>query len=148
VDDKLLSLMKQAGCVKMLFGIESGSDESLRSTRAARPTRAAIEPIKKVQAHGIGCETGIILGLPDDTKEDILATSACSRSASPRANAASSTPSPHAVLQRAAGQGQGGPEHPVGRIYTHYTRSDHLRRAAHGSEAGQQVRPARIMPTN
>ena len=128
VDDKLLSLMKTAGCVKMLFGIESGSDDSLvRLNKGGQANaRRNIETIKKVQAHGIGCETGIILGLPDDTEEDILATMRMLEECKPaRVNRGKLYPIPGTqYYNELLAKGKVDPNIPWDQIYTHYTRSD------------------------
>ncbi len=128
VDQDLLDLMKRAGCVKMLFGIESGSDISLRRLNKGGQASAAknVETIKKCEAAGIGCETGIILGLPDDTEEDILATMAMLKECRPsRINRGKLYPIPGTQFYTELfAEGRIDPDIPWDRIQDAYTRAD------------------------
>jgi len=70
----LLKLMKRANCSGLYLGAESGSDRIL-GTMDKKITAAEIMSVSKM-VHNVGLEsaTAIIIGLPDETKEDIEAT--------------------------------------------------------------------------
>ena len=74
LDEPLAREMRRAGCTRVYFGIESGSDEVLRlmnkRTTAAR-SRAAVEA-----AHRAGLEVGafFILFYPGETDDTVLET--------------------------------------------------------------------------
>jgi anaerobic magnesium-protoporphyrin IX monomethyl ester cyclase len=88
VDDELLRLLKQAGCISLAFGLESAVPSVLRATGKVRspdwadpnldPERHFIEQVKTsvIAAKKLGFHVGvsIILGLPTETAEDGAAT--------------------------------------------------------------------------
>lgn len=74
VDEKLLAKMKAAGCVDIYFGIESASQRTLDSVgknQAITQVEKAINLSKKM---GIKVTGSIVIGLPFETKEDVLET--------------------------------------------------------------------------
>lgn len=74
LEPDLLKLMKRANCGGLYLGAESGSDRML-DTMNKRITAAQIKEISQmVRDAGLDSITAIILGLPDETKEDIEAT--------------------------------------------------------------------------
>jgi anaerobic magnesium-protoporphyrin IX monomethyl ester cyclase len=73
-DAKLLSWMKKAGCRRVFYGIESGSNRMLRlmgKKTTVGKARRAVEMAKKA-----GLETGgfFMVGYPGETKESLLET--------------------------------------------------------------------------
>ncbi len=70
-DEELLSLLKQAHLTRVLIGIESLNQNALNSIHKGQN----IEDIRRAGAacekHGIRVIASIVLGLDDDTKEDI-----------------------------------------------------------------------------
>jgi len=74
LDFDLLQLMKKANCSGLYFGLESGSDRVLtyvdKKTNIDQIARIA----DMVYQMGIPSITSVIIGLPDETKEDIEAT--------------------------------------------------------------------------
>jgi radical SAM superfamily enzyme YgiQ (UPF0313 family) len=74
VDEELLGLMKKCGCYLIMFGVESGSERILKETNKG----ITKEQIKKVfgtcKEKGIQTLGHFIIGLPGETKEDILQT--------------------------------------------------------------------------
>jgi anaerobic magnesium-protoporphyrin IX monomethyl ester cyclase len=83
VDRPLLHEMRRAGCVRVEFGIESGS----AAGRAFLDKRLAPGAIERAfdDAHAVGLSTMgfIILNIPGETAQDIAATFALARRADP-----------------------------------------------------------------
>ena len=74
VDEKILPLMKKAGCKTIYIGIESGSPrilELINKKISIEEYRKGIELIKK---YGINVTGSFILGVPSETKKDIEKT--------------------------------------------------------------------------
>ncbi|OGR64931.1 MAG: hypothetical protein A2X30_03940 [Elusimicrobia bacterium GWB2_63_16] len=74
VDQELLDLMKAAGCYRIFYGIESGSDEVLKRIgkgETLAQVRAAVTMAKKagLEVHGF-----FMLALPGDTEKTMRAT--------------------------------------------------------------------------
>ncbi len=71
---ELLQKMKEAGCIRLIFGIETGSPRLLRYIRK----EVTVEQLEKTLrgAHELGIWTGIeiICGLPHETDQDIQDT--------------------------------------------------------------------------
>ncbi|HPT69444.1 MAG TPA: radical SAM protein [Syntrophomonas sp.] len=74
LDVNLLKLMKNANCGGLYLGAESGSDRIL----GAMDKKITAEQIKSISkmVHDVGLDTvtAIIIGFPDETREDIEAT--------------------------------------------------------------------------
>ncbi len=77
VDERLLSLMHRAGCRRLLYGVESGSESMLqRMNKRIRP-RVIPQVIEKVQNTvdvGIFPSLSMVVGTPEETLEDLNAT--------------------------------------------------------------------------
>ena len=74
VDEEMLSVMKQAGCVQIDFGVESGSDKTLKTMKkkaTADEARAAFALMHRMKMRA--CAT-FILGFPGETEEDMEET--------------------------------------------------------------------------
>ncbi len=74
LDSDLMKLLREANCVGFYFGLESGSDRILKAVQK----KTTVEEIIKISAmaydSGFYLATSVILGLPDETKEDIEKT--------------------------------------------------------------------------
>lgn len=74
IDDDLLARMKDAGCVQVQMGVESGSDRILRKMRKgirlARMRRAA----EMIHRAGLSFHAFLLIGIPSETREEIQAT--------------------------------------------------------------------------
>lgn len=71
VDEEVLSLMKEAGCRFISYGVESGSTrilERMGKKAAIEDHRAAVRATKKV---GIDCQTFFIFGHITELREDV-----------------------------------------------------------------------------
>ena len=69
VDEKTISLMKEAGCYAIRLGIESGNNEILRAMRKDITIEEALDACKIVKKHGIVLHAFFIVGFPQETVE-------------------------------------------------------------------------------
>ena len=74
LDPELLALMKKSGCSGMYFGLESGSDDMLKTMDKKFTVDAIIKVSRQVRESGIPCSTSILFGLPEETPADARAT--------------------------------------------------------------------------
>ena len=74
LDEGLLQLMKKANCSGLLFGLESGSNRVLKAVDKKITVDKIIEVSSMVYDSGIVSATSVLLGLPDEGKEDIEET--------------------------------------------------------------------------
>lgn len=74
IDEGMLMLAKKAGCHRIHFGIEVGSNESLKRIRKGINLKKAAEAIKKCKRSGIETVTNWIFGFPFETKKDMEQT--------------------------------------------------------------------------
>lgn len=109
VDLPLLKKMKEAGCVEIGYGIESGNQEILRRAgkgTTLRQIHDAIHNTKKVGIKAAGC---FILGLPYETEETVKATIAMASELDlDIANLAILVPFPGTKVAEMARKGEGG----------------------------------------
>jgi anaerobic magnesium-protoporphyrin IX monomethyl ester cyclase len=63
--------MKNAGCVSIFIGLESGSQKTLDSINKGIKLSDFFITLKKIKEQGISIITNFILGLPGETREDI-----------------------------------------------------------------------------
>jgi len=101
VDKDLIVLMARAGCVHMTFGIESGSDTVLSGLNK-RIEVSNIEYIaQEVKNNGILLNINVMVGLPNETSEDIEKTKALIEKIKPhRIFVGSYVPLPDSELQK------------------------------------------------
>lgn len=74
VDRETIVKMKQAGCVRVFFGIESGNNDVLSLMRKQITTSRAREAVKVTKESGIKVGAFFILGYPGETSKTILET--------------------------------------------------------------------------
>jgi anaerobic magnesium-protoporphyrin IX monomethyl ester cyclase len=74
MDAEVLSAMKDAGCVGLYFGLESGSQDVLDAAGKRTTIEGILSTARLVRASGIPSITSILLGLPEETEEDIERT--------------------------------------------------------------------------
>lgn len=74
VKPDLLKLMKKAGCWEMSFGLESGSDELLRSMDKSASLEKSIRALNWAHDAGIRTKGLFMLGYPGENQETIEAT--------------------------------------------------------------------------
>jgi len=79
VDEEMLSLMGQAGCHMISWGIESGSEEVLKRARKGANPAKAEQALRWARNAGIKNFGYFIIGLPGETEETIKQTIAFSK---------------------------------------------------------------------
>ncbi len=71
IDKETVQTMKDSGCMKLLFGFESGDDRILKIINKKTTRKQNIEAAHICRDVGIGCAITLIYGLPGETKESI-----------------------------------------------------------------------------
>ena len=74
VDREVTEKMKQAGCVRVFFGIESGNDSVLSLMRKQATAKQAEEAVCATRMSGIQVGAFFIVGYPGETDETVLET--------------------------------------------------------------------------
>jgi radical SAM superfamily enzyme YgiQ (UPF0313 family) len=74
INEKMLKLLKKANCSGLYFGLESGSERILKSINKELTVERIIEASGLVNKSGIKSITSVLLGLPNETQDDIECT--------------------------------------------------------------------------
>jgi anaerobic magnesium-protoporphyrin IX monomethyl ester cyclase len=74
VDAGTIALMKQAGCCRIQMGVESGSDEILRTMRKEITLRDAFAAASVIKAQGLELELFFMVGFPTETEDTLRET--------------------------------------------------------------------------
>ena len=74
IDDELLELMKEAGCSRIDFGIESGSEPILQQIKKGINLKQINRGLRLINDKNIFPTAFFMIGLPDETEEDIQKT--------------------------------------------------------------------------
>ncbi len=74
LDDRMIRLMKRAGCVQLELGIETGSPRMLELIRKDIDLGETPGVIDRVNRHGIACGVFLMAGFPDESEEDLMNT--------------------------------------------------------------------------
>lgn len=83
LDDKMLHMMKKAGCKKISIGIETGSPRILELVNKKSTLDQAREAARLLRKNHIDWEAFLMIGFPDETEEDIQQTIAFARELKP-----------------------------------------------------------------
>ncbi len=70
IDKEMLTAMKKAGCIKIAYGVESGSPMVLKHMKKGITVGQVIETFKKTKEAGIATEAFMIVGYMTETKDD------------------------------------------------------------------------------
>ncbi len=73
-DSEIAEKMKQAGCVRMFFGIESGNDSILKIMKKQITTKQAYAAVQLCKMKGIKTGAFFIVGYPGETDKTVLNT--------------------------------------------------------------------------
>jgi radical SAM superfamily enzyme YgiQ (UPF0313 family) len=74
VDREMLEVMKAAGCTELMFGVESGSERILQFLVKGFTREKIIQAFDLCHQVGIKPGAYLIVGVPGETKQDILDT--------------------------------------------------------------------------
>lgn len=74
VDYNLLKTMRERGCKIIQFGVESGNDDTLQKISKGISTTEIKNAVQAAYDLGLDVVCSIIIGLPDDTRDDVLKT--------------------------------------------------------------------------
>lgn len=74
MDEELLRKTKEAGAIKLIWGLESGSDKMLKFVDKGITSKMATDLLKLSHELGIWNQVEFIIGLPHETDEDVDAT--------------------------------------------------------------------------
>ncbi len=74
IDEELAPLLREAGCVQMSFGIETGSQRLLDLIDKKEQVEDNARAVELVHRAGIRTRGAFILGLPTETREESLGT--------------------------------------------------------------------------
>lgn len=77
VSEKILDLMKEAGCGAVYFGLESGSNAMLKKINKPISIDRSVELISYCRDIGIRANAGFIVGLPGESIEELQQTFEC-----------------------------------------------------------------------
>ena len=70
LDEEILGLMKRSGCYLLYLGLESGSNRMLKAMGKKETIEEISEVSSLIYKSGISTITSVLLGLPDEEKED------------------------------------------------------------------------------
>src|SRR5208337_3837522 len=70
----LVDLMKKAGCIRVYFGLESGSNDTLRLMKKNVSVEQGIEAVRLFHEAGIGTAGFFMAGYPGETVSSIEKT--------------------------------------------------------------------------
>lgn len=76
IDEELLEIMKDAGCIAVSFGIESGSQEMLKRVRKGITLDQARKAVEACRKTGMRSHASFMVGLPGETLETLAETKA------------------------------------------------------------------------
>jgi radical SAM superfamily enzyme YgiQ (UPF0313 family) len=74
IDDELLKTLAESGCRELWYGVESGSPKILKQMHKATDTDRIKRIFKLTMEHGIKTRAYFLLGMPEETLEDIKLT--------------------------------------------------------------------------
>lgn len=74
IDEELLEIMKDAGCIAVSFGIESGSQEMLKRVRKGITLDQARRAVEACRKTGMRSHASFMVGLPGETLETLAET--------------------------------------------------------------------------
>ncbi|MCX5812312.1 MAG: radical SAM protein [Proteobacteria bacterium] len=74
VNDKNISIMKEAGCFMIQLGIESGNNEILKEVRKGFTIEEALVACNIIRNHGINLQTFFMAGFPQETEASLKDT--------------------------------------------------------------------------
>jgi hypothetical protein len=74
VDEELLDCMRRSGCTSIFFGVEAGSERMQKIIDKGLDPRRSKEIIDAAEALGIHTTVSLIMGFPEETRDDLRQT--------------------------------------------------------------------------
>ena len=74
IDYEILRLMKEAGCVRVKIGVESGSDEILKRVNKGITVKQIKRAVEMIKGLNIPLTIYLMIGFPGETDEDVRKT--------------------------------------------------------------------------
>jgi len=74
VDEEILMALKEAGCERIHYGVEAGTEKILKILNKGIALDQALKVFKMTKKIGISTFAYFMIGAPEETKEDILAS--------------------------------------------------------------------------
>ncbi len=74
IQPDVLDLMREAGCARLFFGLESGDDSVLKTMRKSATFAEGRAAVELAGSHGLSSGGFFILGYPGETNETLLKT--------------------------------------------------------------------------
>ncbi|HID05420.1 MAG TPA: B12-binding domain-containing radical SAM protein [Aigarchaeota archaeon] len=74
IDDELAKAMRRAGCYKIIFGLESGDDRTLKLMNKQLKVEQSKRAVETIKRNGIKAGAFFILGYPGENNETMLNT--------------------------------------------------------------------------
>ncbi len=74
VDDELMQALRDSGCFQLIFGCETGSNETLKRMNKKSNVDKNLDAIRLSQKYRINCTVNIMVGTPGETEGDIIET--------------------------------------------------------------------------
>ncbi|MEQ8236195.1 MAG: radical SAM protein [Syntrophomonadaceae bacterium] len=74
IDERTVNLMKEAGCVKVYLGLESGSDSTLSLMQKSSTVQDGLNAVTRFAQAGIKAAGFFMVGYPGETTQDIEKT--------------------------------------------------------------------------
>jgi len=71
LDESIVRMMRDAGCVRVYLGLESGNDETLRLMGKRASVREGIEAVRLFREAGIETSGFFIVGYPGETQQSV-----------------------------------------------------------------------------
>jgi magnesium-protoporphyrin IX monomethyl ester (oxidative) cyclase len=70
IDPEMAALMKRSGCYQVKFGIEAGTDESLRKIKKKILLEQAVSAVELAKRYGLESKASFMFGIHDETIEE------------------------------------------------------------------------------
>jgi len=74
LDEEIIRLMKSAGCWNIMFGIECGSELTLKGVHKGTTLDRAMKIVKSCKENSINVSASFVIGLPEESPETIQKT--------------------------------------------------------------------------
>ena len=85
VTDEKIGLVRNAGCISISIGVETGSEHILRNVlKRNTPRQGTLRAFDVMHRHGIRSSANVIIGVPDETREQIFETVELIRECEPK----------------------------------------------------------------